>query len=154
MARLIIHVESTALLNWDTANQLGTWVTEVRHRQLKKGGCVVWVWGSRVLGALPGAWDKWWQETALGFLPDLTNWTPGKGVREQLHLTEKIIFDTNFVVNFLGASKAVRKTWGIQRLPECKCETPVLWGCLLCKCIVQCIEYLPFKILKCWIVRQ
>ena len=30
MARLIIHVESTALLNWDTANQLGTWVTGVR----------------------------------------------------------------------------------------------------------------------------
>ena len=31
MARLIIHVESTALLNWDTANQLGTRVTEVRQ---------------------------------------------------------------------------------------------------------------------------
>ena len=30
MARLIIHVESTTLLNWDTANQLGTWVTGVR----------------------------------------------------------------------------------------------------------------------------
>ena len=33
------------------------------------------------MGAPPGAWDKWWQETALGFLPDLTNWTPGKGVK-------------------------------------------------------------------------
>ena len=84
MARLIIHVESTALLNWDTANQLGTRVTEVRRRQLEKRGCVVWVWGRGVLGAWPGALDKWWQETALGSLPDLTNWTPGKGVREQL----------------------------------------------------------------------
>ena len=41
------------------------------------------------MGAQPGAWYKWWQETALGFLPDLTNWTPGKGVREQLQLPEK-----------------------------------------------------------------
>ena len=98
MARLIIHVESTALLNWDTANQLGTRVTEVRRRQLKKGGCVVWVWGSGVLGAQPGARDKWWQETALGFLPDLTNWTPGKGVREQLQLAEKTIVDTKILL--------------------------------------------------------
>ena len=94
MARLIIHVESTTLLNWDTANQLERWVTEVSRRQHpKKGWCVVWVWGSRVLGAPPGAWDKWWQETALGFLPDLTNWTPGKGVREQLQRTT---IDINF----------------------------------------------------------
>ena len=46
------------------------------------------------MGAQPGAWYKWWQETALGFLPDLTNWTPGKGVREQLQLPEKTIVDT------------------------------------------------------------
>ena len=31
-------------------------------------------------------------------------------------------------------SKAVRKTWGIQGLPECKCKTSVLWGCLHCSC--------------------
>ena len=97
MARLIIHVESTALLNWDTANQLGTRVTEVRRRQLEKRGCVVWVWGRGVLGAWPGASDKWWQETALGSLPDLTNWTPGKGVREQLQPSKKTVVDTNFV---------------------------------------------------------
>ena len=97
MARLIIHVESTTLLNWDTANQLERWVTEVSRRQHpKKGWCVVWVWGSRVLGAPPGAWDKWWQETALGFLPDLTNWTPGKGVREQLILPEKLLLKPTF----------------------------------------------------------
>ena len=53
------------------------------------------------MGALPGAWDKWWQETALGFLPDLTNWTPGKGVREQLQLPKKTIVDTNLVGRFL-----------------------------------------------------
>ena len=38
MARLIIHVESTTLLNWDTANQLERWVTEVSRRQHPKKG--------------------------------------------------------------------------------------------------------------------
>ena len=65
-----------------------------------------------------------------------------------------LVWTTWYKGQWASISKAVRKTWGIQGLPECKCEMPVLWGCLLCKCCsVQVVCPRSFEIataFKCW----
>ena len=157
MARLIIHVESTTLLNWDTANQLERWVTEVSRRQHpKKGWCVVWVWGSRVLGlrlglgisggrrlpwassqtSLTGHLGKASESSCRELLLTLTfqgKFFSGIGYCNSFKSWANLCFGSHDR-KVTSISKAVRKTWGIQGLPECKCKTSVLWGCLHCSC--------------------
>ena len=65
-----------------TKHQRQSWVVKSKTSKTKKSctlGCEEAAVG--VLGVLPGAEDKWWQKTAPGSPLDLTNWTPGKGVK-------------------------------------------------------------------------